>query len=316
MTNESKKENIELILGDYKKAIRKLSWPIVVSLLISVSYNFIDCMWVAKLGSNELAAMGLILPLYFVFVAFGSGLATGVNSLIARYIGARNFKNASNSAVHGIFLTIIASILLAIVMNLSLPYILALMHAGSATTAALEYGNIIFNGAFVLFYSNVGIAILRSEGDVKRAMYAMAVTAIINIILDPIMIYTLGMGISGAAWATVISAAMSCLILLYWIHYKKDTYLDLTLSNYKTDRKIITGILNIAIPSTAENLIFSILGIIENWLLVTTAGTAAVAAYTAALRLIQIANIPIMGLGTALITVADSLYFLHKSAPI
>lgn len=221
MTNESKKENIELILGDYKKAIRKLSWPIVVSLLISVSYNFIDCMWVAKLGSNELAAMGLILPLYFVFVAFGSGLATGVNSLIARYIGARNFKNASNSAVHGIFLTIIASILLAIVMNLSLPYILALMHTGSATTAALEYGNIIFNGAFVLFYSNVGIAILRSEGDVKRGMYLMTATTILNIILDPIFIFNFNMGIGGAAWATIITETINCIVLIYWIISKR-----------------------------------------------------------------------------------------------
>ena len=303
-----KNSNIELLLGDHKTAIKKLAWPMMVSMFLVMAYNLADGVWVAGLGADALAAVGFITPLFMILVGLGNGVGAGVNSLVARFIGSDNYKQANNTALHSLVLTVIISIVGAVVMCLALPTILDVMGAGSATQTALDYGYIVFGCMIVFIYSNVGTAILRSEGDVKRAMYAMAVTAIINIILDPIMIYTLGMGISGAAWATVISAAMSCLILLYWIHYKKDTYLDLTLSNYKTDRKIITGILNIAIPSTAENLIFSILGIIENWLLVTTAGTAAVAAYTAALRLIQIANIPIMGLGTALITVAGAAY--------
>lgn len=307
-----KNSNIELLLGDHKTAIKKLAWPMMVSMFLVMAYNLADGVWVAGLGADALAAVGFITPLFMILVGLGNGVGAGVNSLVARFIGADNYKQANNTALHSLVLTIIISIVGAVVMCLALPTILDVMGAGSATQTALDYGYIVFGCMIVFIYSNVGTAILRSEGDVKRAMYAMAITAIINIILDPIMIYTLGMGISGAAWATVISAAMSCLILLYWIHYKKDTYLDLTLSNYKTDRKIITGILNIAIPSTAENLIFSILGIIENWLLVTTAGTAAVATYTAALRLIQIANIPIMGLGTALITVAGAAYGAHN----
>jgi putative MATE family efflux protein len=137
---------------------------------------------------------------------------------------------------------------------------------------------------------------------------AMAVTAIFNIILDPIFIYMLNMGILGAAWATVLSGFISAAVLLYWMHYKKDTYLDLSLKNFKYSSTLIMGILNVAIPSTAENLIFSALGIIENYLLVFVAGTVAVATYTAGMRLIQLSMIPLMGFGTALLTVVGASY--------
>lgn len=305
---KGKNSNIELVLGDHKKAIKKLAWPMMVSMFLIMAYNLADGIWVAGLGADALAAIGFISPLFMILVGLGNGIGAGANSLIARFIGSKNYNEANNTALHSLILTVIISIAGAIVMCLALPAILEMMGAGSATETALQYGYIVFALMIVFIYSNVGTAILRSEGDVKRAMYSMAVTAILNIVLDPIMIYIMGMGIAGAAWATVISATMSCLILLYWIHYKKDTYLDLSLKNFKYEGRLITGILNIAIPSTAENLIFSILGIVENWILVTTAGTVAVATYTAALRLIQLANIPLMGLGTALLTVAGAAY--------
>jgi len=136
----------------------------------------------------------------------------------------------------------------------------------------------------------------------------MAITAIFNIILDPVFIYVLNMGIKGAAWATVLSGFLSCIVLLYWMHIKKDTYLDLSIKNFKYENSITFGILNVAIPSTAENLIFSILGIIENYFLVLVSGTAAVAVYTAGMRLIQLSMIPLMGFGTALLTVVGAAY--------
>jgi Na+-driven multidrug efflux pump len=92
------------------------------------------------------------------------------------------------------------------------------------------------------------------------------------------------------------------------MHIKKDTFLNLEFKNFHYENSITWGILNVAIPSTAENLIFSILGIIENYLLVLVAGTVAVATYTAGMRLIQLSMIPLMGFGTALLTVAGASY--------
>ena len=305
---KGKNSNIELVLGDHKKAIKQLAWPMMVSMFLIMAYNLADGIWVAGLGADALAAIGFITPLFMILVGLGNGIGAGANSVIARFIGSKNYDEANNTAAHSLVLTLIISILGAIIMCLILPQILEVMGAGSSTQTALEYGYIVFGLMIVFIYSNVGTALLRSEGDVKRAMYAMAVTAILNIVLDPIFIYVMGMGISGAAWATVLSATVSCFVLIYWMHYKKDTYLDISFKNFHYETKLVTGILNIAIPSTAENLIFSILGIVENWILVTTAGTVAVAAYTAALRLIQLANIPLMGFGTALLTVAGAAY--------
>ena len=303
-----KNSNIELIKGDYKIAIRKLAWPMMVSMFLIMAYNLADSIWVAGLGSDALAAIGFISPLFMILIGLGNGVGAGANSLIARFIGAENTSEANNTALHSLLLTIIISILGSIAMYFLLPAVLNIMGAGSATQASLDYGGIVFSFMIIFIYSNVGTAILRSEGDVKRAMYVMAITAIFNIILDPVFIYVLNMGIKGAAWATVLSGFLSCIVLLYWMHIKKDTYLDLSIKNFKYENSITFGILNAAIPSTAENLIFSILGIIENYFLVLVSGTAAVAVYTAGMRLIQLSMIPLMGFGTALLTVVGAAY--------
>lgn len=303
-----KNSNIKLLTGDHKVAIKKLAWPMMVSMFLIMAYNLADSIWVAGLGSDALAAIGFITPLFMILIGLGNGIGAGANSLIARFIGAKNIPQANNTALHSLLLTVIISITGSVVLFFALPYILLIMGAGDSTPAALDYGYVIFTFMIVFIYSNVGTAILRSEGDVNRSMYVMAITAIFNIILDPIFIYVLNMGIQGAAWATVVSGLISCIVLLYWMHYKKDTYLNLDLNQYHFDKSIITRILNVAIPSTAENLIFSVLAIAENYILVVVSGTIAVATYTAGMRLIQLSMIPLIGFGTALLTVAGAAY--------
>ncbi|WP_323736137.1 MATE family efflux transporter [Methanosphaera sp. ISO3-F5] len=306
--NKGKNSNIELLTGDYKVAIKKLAWPMMVSMFLIMAYNLADSIWVAGLGSDALAAIGFITPLFMILVGLGNGIGAGANSMIARFVGAKNIPEANNTALHSLVLTVIISILGSVVMYFILPSLLQIMGAGTATQQALDYGGIVFTFMIIFIYSNVGTAILRSEGDVKRAMYVMAITAIFNIVLDPIFIYILGFGIMGAAWATVLSGFISCLVLLYWMHIKKDTFLNLEFKNFHYENSITWGILNVAIPSTAENLIFSALGIIENYFLVLVSGTIAVATYTAGMRLIQLSMIPLMGFGTALLTVAGASY--------
>lgn len=305
--------NIDLILGDSHVAIRKLAWPMMVSMFLIMAYNLADSIWVAGLGSNALAAIGFITPLFMIIVGLGNGIGAGANSLIACCIGARDKEKADNAALHSIIITFIVSIVASIILYAALPGILSLMGAASATAMSLQYGNIVFIFLIVFLFSSVGSALLRSEGDVNRAMYVMALTAILNIVLDPIFIYIFGMGVAGAAWATVLSAFLSCAVLIYWMVIKKDTYLDLGRSHFHYDSSIFKDILVVAIPSTAENLIFSILGIIENYFLVFVAGTVAVATYTAGMRLVQMAMIPLMGLGTAVLTVVGAAYGAHDS---
>ena len=243
-----------------------------------------------------------------VLVGLGNGIGAGANSLIARYIGAGNYKQANNAALHGILLSVIVSAIFTIIIEVFMVQILQFMGAGETIQYAMDYSYIIFGFLFIFVYSGVASAIFRSEGDMRRATIAIAVTAIMNIILDPIFIYVLDFGISGAAWATVLSASLSCLVMSYWIWGKKDLYLDLSLSNFDYQTKMIIDTLQVAIPSTLENLVFSILAIIINSMLVIAAGTTAVAVYTASMRIVQLSMIPLIGLGTALLTVAGVAY--------
>ena len=307
-----KSKNIEMITGDPKKAIIKLALPMMLSMLLIMLYNLADSIWVAGLGADALAAIGFITPLFMVLIGLGNGIGAGANSLIARNIGAKNYEQANNSALHGIILSIVVSVIFTIIIEAFMVPILQFMGAGETIGYAMDYSYIIFGFLFIFVYSGVASAIFRSEGDMRRATIAIAVTAIMNIVLDPIFIYTLNLGIAGAAWATVISATLSCLVMSYWIWGKKDLYLDLSPKNFSYSSRIMIDTLQVAIPSTLENIVFSALAIIINSMLVLAAGTTAVAVYTASMRIVQLCMIPLIGLGTAVLTVAGVAYGAHN----
>ena len=308
----SKSKNIEMITGDPKKAIVKLALPMMLSMLLIMLYNIADSIWVAGLGPDALAAVGFITPLFMVLIGLGNGIGAGANSLIARNIGAKNRDQANNAGLHAIVLSIIVSLVFTVLIEVFMVPILQFMGAGNTIQYAMDYSYIIFGFLFIFVFSGVASAIFRSEGDMRRATIAIAVTAILNIILDPIFIYGLNFGISGAAWATVISATMSCLVMSYWIWVKKDLFLDLSPKNFKYSSHIMIDTLQVAIPSTLETIVFSALAIIINSMLVLAAGTTAVAVYTASMRIVQLAMIPLIGIGTAVLTVAGVAYGAHN----
>ena len=304
----SKTDNIELIRGDPKAAIRKLALPTMMSMLLIMMYNLADSLWVAGLGSDALAALGFISPLFFVIVGFGNGIGAGANSLIARAIGKKDKALADNAASHSIFITVVLSIILPLIIIPLLGTILTIMGAGSSVKMGIEYGNVVFAFMIVFIFASVAAAILRAEGDVNRSMYAMAITAILNIVIDPIFIYVFHMGIVGAAWATVLSSLISCIVMGYWIWVKKDTFLRINRKVFEYKNKIVKDICSVAIPSMAENLTMSVLMMGINAMLTIAAGTTAVAVYASAARINQFAMIPLFGIGTAMLTVTGAAY--------
>lgn len=309
---KEKSKNIEMITGDPKKAIIKLAIPMMLSMFLIMLYNLADSIWVAGLGADALAAIGFITPLFMVLIGLGNGIGAGANSLIARYIGAQNYKQANNAGLHGVLLSVIVSVIFTILIEVFMVPILQFMGAGDTIGYAMDYSYIIFGFLIVFVYSGVASAIFRAEGDMRRATIAIAVTAILNIILDPIFIYVLNLGISGAAWATVISATTSCIVMSYWIWGKKDLFLDLSLKNFDYQTSLMIDTLQVAIPSTLESIVFSALAIIINSMLVIASGTTAVAVYTASMRIVQLTMIPLLGLGTAVLTVSGVAYGAHN----
>ena len=136
MTTEVKKKhsNIELIRGNPKKAINKLSVPMMASMLLIMAYNIADSVWVAGLGAEALAAIGFITPLFLIVIGLGNGIGSGANSLMARAIGAKNKALVNNAALHAIIITLIISIVAPLILVPLLPQIIILMGGEISTT--------------------------------------------------------------------------------------------------------------------------------------------------------------------------------------
>ena len=304
---KGKHANIELITGDPKKAINKLAWPMMLSMLLIMLYNLADSVWVSGLGADALAALGFITPLFMIIIGLGNGIGAGANSLIARAFGAKKDELANNAALHSVVLTVIIGIVIPIILLPLIPEIVVIMGGASVTELCMDYSKVTFGLLIVFLFSSVLSSILRSEGDVNRATLPLAVTAIANMILDPIFIYGLNQGLAGAALATGIAGLIGLLMQIYWI-YVKNTYLSYSLKNFKNNMKMYADILAVGIPASLEQLIMAILAIIVNFLLTVVAGTTAVAVYTAGWRIISVGIIPAVGVGTAAVTVAGVSY--------
>ena len=305
-------ENVEMITGDPKKAINKLAWPMIASMFLIFLNNIVDSIWVAGLGPAPLAALGYVTPLFMVLVGFGNGIGAGATSLISRYIGAEKRDEANNAAIHSAILSVIVSLILTVFFLLSLESLLKIMGASDVLKYAMDYGIIVFAFTAPILIPPIFGGAFRAEGDVKRATLPIAVVAIINMVLDPIFIYSFGWGVSGAALATGLSPLFAILMMLYWIFIKKDTYLSYNKKDFHNNFKIYKDILVVGIPASLEQLIMAALAVTVNYMLTLVSGSVAVAVYTAGWRIISLGLLPAIGVGTAAITVAGVAYGAKK----
>ncbi|MBQ2653988.1 MAG: MATE family efflux transporter [Methanobrevibacter sp.] len=306
--SSNKTEEIDLIVNHPKKAINKLALPIIISNLFMMLNNIIDGIWVAGLGPNALAAVGFVTPLFLALVGFANGLGAGSNSLIARCIGAEDYEGAGNSAIHSIMLSIIVTVISTVLLLIVLKSLLLIMGAGEVIEETMAYGTVVIGGIFSVFLPAMMSAIFRSQGEIRRASYPLMITAIINMILDPIFIYVIGWGVTGAAIATVISGTIPMLLMMYWMFVKRDSFLEVKMSEYKTNLGIYKDILVVGIPASLEQFIISFVSILMNYWLAILSGTIAVAAYTSTWRLVAIGISPMIGIGVAALTVAGAAY--------
>ncbi len=312
MINMKKNSNIELVTGNPKKAINKLAWPLIASMFLIFLNNIIDSIWVAGLGAEPLAAIGYVTPLFMVLIGFGNGIGAGANSLISRYIGAEKKDGANNAAIHSAILSIFVSITLTIIFLITLEPLLKIMGASSVLKYAMDYGIVVFSLTFAVLLPPIFGGAFRAEGDIKRATIPIALAAIINMILDPIFIYTFNWGVAGAALATGLGPFISLLLMFYWIFIKKDTYLSYNRKDFHNDMSMYKDILIVGIPASLEQLIMAALAVVVNFMLTIVSGSLAVAVYTAGWRIISLGLLPAIGVGTAAITVAGVAYGAKK----
>ncbi|WP_296892729.1 MATE family efflux transporter [uncultured Methanobrevibacter sp.] len=308
MLGNDSSDNIGIMLGNPKRALIKMSIPLIVSLLITSFYNLIDAAWVSGLGADALAGVGFFTPIFMILVGFGNGLGSGTAFAISKYIGENDKIKADNASVHSILIDIVVSIIITVILLIFLNSILNAMGAGSTIGYATDYGIIILAGSVFIILSNALYGIFRGEGDTKRPMYAMIVSAVLNMVLDPIFIYTFNLGVKGAAIATIISAVFVIAVLIYWFYVKKDTYLKPYLGNFNYKRDISIDVVKVGIPASVQLLNNAFFAAVFSALLAYVGSTDSVAVYSTGWRIVTIGTTPLLAIGTALISVIAANY--------
>jgi putative MATE family efflux protein len=303
-------KGVKTLLGDPKKAIIKLAIPMIIAMSVQTVYNFADAFWVSLLGANQLAAVGFILPFFMMAIAISTGIGVGSSSAVSRKIGAKDKEGADNVADHSIILVVVLGVLFTVFLFFGAEFLLKIMGASESFDLAITYGKIIFAGSLIIFFINMAIALLRGEGDVKKAMYAIIAGSVLNIVLDPIFIFVFGLGIAGAAYATVLSMAISSLLLAYWLFFRKNTYITFNLKHFKFKRNILFDIFKVGLPASFQQLTMSVMMIVMNFIIVNiaVAGDAGVAVYSTGWRVVSIAILPLLGLATAVTSVTGAAY--------
>jgi len=302
----------EIVSGDIVPLLFKLGWPMMVASILQTTYNMIDTMWLGRLPAphnlNAVSALTLAWPFIMLMVAIEMGLGIAGIALISQNTGAKRYEEARRDAGQLYFIFILFSILLGILGIFAAEPFLNLLTGGSPVVGpATAYLQIIFLGFPVLITFAAFSFSLRAWGDTITPTLIMAVSVLINIILDPIFIFGLGpvphMGIQGAAIATTLSRSVGLLMAIYML-YTKRVGLWVNLSHMKPDWERIKKFFQIGIPATIaraldsmEFLVFaSALAYLPNH-------KDVMAAYGIGGRILGVSFVVMWGLGMALTTV-------------
>lgn len=277
--NETENRGNKMGYMPINKLLFSMAWPAIVSMTINALYNVVDSMFVARISEDALSAVSIIMPLQMMIIAIGVGSGVGVNSLIARKLGALKQKDADQAASTGIVIGIFNyAIFLFVGLFLTKAFVCTYAEEGTYIyDAACQYLRIVFLGSFFLNIELEIEKILQSTGNMKAPMVCSMTGAIINIILDPILIFGLlgapEMGVVGAALATVIGQFCSFVIGVFVI-VKGEHLVTIDLKHFKMDWRIVGEIYKVGLPSIIMQSIASVMNVFYNMILIAYSTTA------------------------------------------
>ena len=306
-TNQ-KKPPLQLFIDNPSKSMWNLAIPIMAGMGIQTLYTIIDMIFIGRLGGNAIAAVAFNMPIFFFVMGLSFGLGNGVTASIARFIGADDKVNADNSAEHAVAIAFLIS---AVLTSVGLIYgkdILILMGCTQEILPlAWDYLRVSCYGISFGVFSGFFRSILAGEGEMKLPMIVAGLGTVLNTILDPIFIFYLNYGVTGAAWATTISQIIVFCIFIYMLFIKHHTYIRFKLKDFSPSSFIIYDIIKVGIPVSMSMVVMAIGQLVFNRLLVNYS-TNAVAAYQIGGRIDMLVFLPIFGIASALTTMVGMFY--------
>ena len=287
--------------------LKKIAIPASTGSLFQTLFNIIDTFFAGKISSNALAALAKSFPLYFIIISAGIGIIAGCNSLISNSLGQRNKFAALIYTHHTFIYSTFLSIIITIFGVLFSFEILKLM--GSSTDSiflAKKYTDIIFYGTFFFLILTSLNSVLYAQGDTKTYRNVLIVGLFANILLNPIFIFGFlfipAFGIAGLAISTILIQFFACVFLYYKVN-KTILKIEFKYENFLIRKNFFINIFNQCMPITFALFLVAI-GSYILLFFISTFGDSAVAGYGAAIRFEHIFTLPVIGLNTAVITIA------------
>lgn len=294
-----KKKRKEILEGNLFKVITVLSLPIMFNNLIQTAYNLIDTYFVSQIGGAQMAAITFVWPVIFFIISLGTGIGVAGTSLISKNIGEKNYEKAENLAGQVFSSSIIFSIFIGFIGYSFAPNIIKFMKgSGEIFSEGLIYLRIIMLSTPAMFFTFAFGAIKQAEGDNVSPMMLSIVSVIVNIILDPLLIFTFNMGISGAAWATVIARYMLVIAGIFLL-IKKNNGIKVRVKNLKLDFVEVKELIRVGFPASVGHSTSSFGFVILNMFIIDF-GQNTMAAYGIGNRINSMLFLPAVGIGNAM----------------
>ena len=292
------------ILSNPKGAFWKLSIPIFVLSIFQAGYSLVDTYWISQMSQQAFFAISVTSPLVSLMNGFGSSIATGTNSVMSRQLGENDLAKSHNSILHAI----LACVVLSVIMIISLFFIkdiLTIMNVTSSVDLAIDYITPMYSFSIIFLMSSLFASTLQSEGNATTPTRILIVANIANIILDPILIFYFNLGVKGAAYASILSTAISAFYMLYW-YLSGRTKVGISFRHFKPG--IVYEIFVVAIPNFVISILTSMLVMYVNKVLIVQLDEIGVLLYSTALKIESLIVSPQKAFGRTIVSIIGQLF--------
>ena len=295
------------ILGDPRKSLIAMVVPIAIGMIVQSLNNFVDAIWVSGLGTAALAATGVVFPFFFILIGIGNGLGVGASQAIARRIGVGDKQGASRVAAQVLVMGVIVGFVITAVFALFPEQIFSAAGAGDYIDETLAYGIPIMVCSPIYMLSFIFSALLRSEGDARKSMTIQIAGVVVHLVMDPVLIFGLGLGLEGAAIASALSALMAAGIAVRY-YRRGDMYVTLSFRGFRFDRELDRDIMRVGLPASLEMILISISTLFMNLIIESVDPVNGVAIYTTGWRVLDLLMVFAVSFGSALVPISAAAY--------
>lgn len=314
MTEQVREEN-KMGTVPVNRLLISMSLPMMASMLVQALYNIVDSIFVAKICEDALTAVSLAFPLQTLMISLAGGTCVGINAILSKALGEKEYERANSAARNGIFLSFLSYVFFLLVGLFAVePYYRSLSNDPEIVEYGIQYMTIVCTCSFGIFGQFIFERLLTSTGRTFYTMITQATGAVINIIFDPIFIFGLlgapKMGVRGAAVATVIGQICAA-VLAFIFNNRKNPDVDISMKGYRPDGKMIKEIYKIGIPSIIMQAIGSVMNYLMNKILLGFSSTSA-AVFGVYYKLQSFIFMPIFGLNGGMVPIIAFNYGAKK----